>query len=566
MNNYLRSLRSLLPSARDYRKVRYTWRADLLAGLTVGIVALPLALAFGVSSGAGAEAGIITAIVAGLVAAVFGGSNVQVSGPTGAMVVVLAPIVVTYGKGAVALVSIMAGVLVLVGGLLKTGRAISFIPWTVIEGFTAGIGIIIFLQQVPTALGVSAEGFSSNAAAAAFQAIQAAEWPGALLPVATVLVVALLMVIFGKLIPQIPASFAAIVVVTTVVVFTKIPLQNIGALPNVLEPPSIPAFDMELIAALSGPAIAVAALAGIESLLSARVAATLGDTGSLNSDRELVGQGLASIASGLFGGMPATGAIARTAVNVRAGAKTRLASIFHSIVLLLVVLFFASIVSRVPLAALAGVLMMTAINMVSLQLARKITLSSKSAATTFWGTMFITVAFDLVVAVGIGLAAAAIFALVKLSEMSDARRVELPGEPCPGDEQIALFEIDGSLFFGATERLLETVSDETGIKVLILQLSDLDVVDATGANALAEMIRGLERRGVTVILKGVQSPHWELFKKLGVIEALRHSDHLLDDLDPALEHARDHIARLKAGEAVPEASSDPIVIEGPSEH
>lgn len=562
MNNYLRSLRSLLPSARDYRKVRYTWKGDLLAGLTVGIVALPLALAFGVSSGAGAESGIITAIIAGLVAAIFGGSNVQVSGPTGAMVVVLAPIIGEYGKGALALVTIMGGLIVLAAGLLRLGQAISFIPWTVIEGFTAGIGIIIFLQQVPTALGVGTESLPTNAAAAAFKAILVAPWPKAFLPVGAVVAVAVLMFLFKKFIPQIPESFAAIVVVTTVVVLAKIPLQPIGDLPAILQAPEVPEVTGDLISALIGPAFAIAALAGIESLLSARVAATLGDTGALNSDRELFGQGLASIASGLFGGMPATGAIARTAVNVRAGAKTRLASIFHALVLLFVVLFAAVVVSKIPLAALAGVLMVTAYNMVSVQMARKITLSSKSAATTFWGTMIITVAFDLVVAVGIGLAAAALFALVKLSRLSHAHREELPGEPQPGDEKIALFEIDGSLFFGATENLLETVTNEPDVKVLILQLNKLDVVDATGANALAEMVRGLERRGVTVIIKGVQSPHWELFKKLGVIEALRHSDHLLDDLEPAVAHARGHVARLEAGEAIPEPSPEPITGPG----
>lgn len=537
-------MRSLLPSPRDYRKVRYTWKTDLAAGLTVGIVALPLALAFGVSSGVGAEAGLITAIVAGLVAAIFGGSNVQVSGPTGAMVVVLAPIVAAHGKGAIAVVSIMAGLIVLLAGVLKLGRAVSYIPWPVIEGFTAGIGIIIFLQQVPAAVGVTGGGYSTNAAVAAVQAVGDAHWPEALLPVGAVVGVAVLMYVFNRFLPKLPASFMAIVVVTTVVVLAKIPLPDIGALPNILEPPEIPPFHPQVLAALVGPAFAVAALAAIESLLSARVAATLADTGHLNSDRELFGQGLASVASGLFGGMPATGAIARTAVNVRAGAQTRLAAIFHSVVLLFVVLFAAAIVSKVPLAALAGVLMMTAARMVSPATISKVTLSSKSTATIFFTTLFITVVFDLVWAVAIGLAAAAVFALIKLVEMSGAHRLDLPGNPEPGDEQIALFRIDGSLFFGATERLLEKVSSEPNVKVLILQLSRLQMVDATGANALAEMVRGLERRGITVIIKGVRSPHWELFKKLGVIEALRHSDHLLDDLQPALDHARSHIARL----------------------
>lgn len=519
--------------------------------MTVGIVALPLALAFGVSAGVGAGAGLITAIVAGLVAAVFGGSNVQVSGPTGAMVVVLAPIVATYGKPAVAVLSIMAGIIVLLAGVFKFGRAVSYIPWPVIEGFTVGIGIIIFLQQVPAAVGVHSSGYSTNALIAAFQAIGDAVWPYALLPLGAVAMVALIMILFEIFLPKLPGSFVAIVVVTVVAVATGVALPDIGELPNIVEPPEIPTFDLHMLTALLGPAFAVAALAGIESLLSARVAATLADTGSVDADRELFGQGLASIASGLFGGMPATGAIARSAVNVRAGARTRLAAIFHSVVLLLVVLFAASVVSHIPLAALSGVLMMTAARMVSPSVIQKVTMSSKSTATVFYTTMFITVVFDLVVAVAIGLAAAALFALIKLGEMSGARREPLPGPAQVGDEQIALFSIDGSLFFGATERLLETIEAEPNVKVLILQLSRLQVVDATGANALAEMVRGLERRGVTVIIKGVRSPHWTLFKKLGVIEALRHSDHLLDELDPALDHARSHITRLREEQGLP---------------
>ncbi|MFV0433181.1 MAG: SulP family inorganic anion transporter [Leucobacter sp.] len=545
------ALRSLLPHAEDYSGLSRSWRADLVAGLTVGIVALPLALAFGVSSGVGAEAGLITAIVAGLVAAVFGGSNVQVSGPTGAMVVVLVPIVAAHGTGAVVIVSIMAGVIVLAAGLLRLGRAVSYIPWPVIEGFTAGIGVIIFLQQVPAAVGVSGGGHATNAVAAAAEVLAQASWPAALLPLGAVAAVAVIMWICGRFAPALPASFIAIVVVSLIVVLAGLPLPAIGALPHSLPVPSLPMISPELLGELAGPALAVAALAAIESLLSTRVAATLADTGHMNADRELFGQGLASIASGLFGGMPATGAIARTAVNVRSGAKTRVAAATHALVLLLVVIAAADVVSAIPLAALSGVLMMTAARMVSPATMRRVLRSGRSSAAVFLITLFVTVAFDLIVAVGIGLAVAAFFALRALSRMSGAFRDRLPGDPEPGDDRIALFHIEGSLFFGAADRLVEEIAAEPDVEVVILRLSGLQIIDATGANALAELVLTLERRGVTVLIKGVRPEHRALLQQLGVIESLRHPNHLFAELDPALEHARSHVRRSR--EAAPES-------------
>lgn len=535
--------RTLLPSRDDYRGLGRSWRSDLLAGLTVGIVALPLALAFGVSSGVGAEAGLITAIVAGLIAAVFGGSNVQVSGPTGAMVVVLAPIVVTYGVGAVAVVSLMAGLIVLAAGVLRLGRSVSYLPWPVIEGFTAGIGIIIFLQQVPSALGVGIGGHSTNSVIAAWEVLTEASWPGALVPLAVVAIVALIMVVVGKFLPALPGSFIAIVVVSIPAALMQLPLDTIGELPNSLPSPALPDMNLSLIAALIGPALAVAALAAIESLLSARVAASLANTGGFNADRELVGQGLASIAAGFFGGMPATGAIARTAVNVRSGAKTRMASVVHALLLLVVVLAAAGVVSSIPLAALAGVLMVTAARMVSISTFKRVAGSGRSSAAVFLVTAFVTVAFDLVIAVGIGVAIAAFFALHTLSRSSGAHREPLPGEPAPGDDRIALFRIEGSLFFGAAERLLDDIVAETDVEVVILRLSTLQIVDSTGANALGELVTGLERGGATVLIKGIRSEHREMLEQLGVIGALRHPSHLFADLEPAIEHARSHIRR-----------------------
>lgn len=543
MSASTRSLRSLLPSREDYRGLRSSWRGDLVAGVTVGIVALPLALAFGVSSGVGAAAGLVTAIVAGLVAAVFGGSNVQVSGPTGAMVVVLAPIVVSHGAGAVVVVGILAGIVVLIAGMLRWGRTVSYIPWPVIEGFTVGIGIIIFLQQVPAAVGSSGSAHSTNAFVAAVESVRDAAWPGALVPLAAVAAVALVMLVLARVSGRLPASFAAIVVVTVAASLFGLPLETIGALPRSLPLPALPSIDPSDLVGLAGPALAVAALAAVESLLSARVAATMADTGPVNADRELVGQGLASIASGLFGGMPATGAIARTAVNVRAGAKTRLSAIVHAIALLGVVSLAANVVAVIPLAALAGVLMVTAARMVSPRTIAQVMRSSRSDAVVFLITAIITVSVDLIIAVGIGVAVAAFLALRALSAASGVHREEIPGAPVAGDERIAVFRIDGSLFFGAAERILDRIAAHEGIEVVILRLSQLQLVDATGARILTELVGALERRGVTVLVKGIRPEHLPLLERVGVIASLRDPHHLFVELEPAIVHARSHILR-----------------------
>ncbi|RFA07628.1 sodium-independent anion transporter [Subtercola boreus] len=539
-----RYLGSLLPSWKDYRSVKRTWRADLIAGITVGIVALPLALAFGVSSGAGAEAGLVTAIVAGIIAAVFGGSNIQVSGPTGAMVVVLGPVVAAHGVAAVAVVSVLAGVVVIAAGALKIGRVVSYIPWPVIEGFTLGIAVIIFLQQVPSAVG-STPGASSNALVSAVQSFPRVDPAILIWPILTVLVVGVIMIIAPRISRKLPGSIIAIVVVSAIAAFFDLPLARIGLLPSSLPTPTLPSFADA--GALVGPIFTVAALAAIESLLSARVAASISDTGPYNADRELVGQGLASVASGLFGGMPATGAIARTAVNIRSGGRTRLAAIIHALVLLAIVYLATGVVSQIPLAALAGVLMVTAARMISVSTVRSVLGSTRSDAIVFVITAIITVSFDLITAVGIGIAVAAFFALRALAKSGGVHREELPGPAQPGDEHIALFRLDGALFFGAADRMLERVTRIVDVTVVIIRMSQLQVLDATGARVITEMINGLERRGVTVLIKGIQPEHLRLVTRLGVISALRDQKHHFTSLDAAVEHARDHVRRSAIG-------------------
>ncbi|MCV7301710.1 SulP family inorganic anion transporter [Mycobacterium barrassiae] len=538
------NLARLLPHRSDYAELRSSWRRDILAGVTVGVVALPLALAFGISSGVGAAAGLITAVVAGLVAAVFGGSHVQVSGPTGAMAVVLAPVVAQYGLASVALVTVIAGLLVLVAGVTGLGRAVTFIPWPVIEGFTLGIAAIIFLQQVPAAMGQGTHA-GTRTLPAAWTAVTHAELPSAAKTLGVVALIAVLMVLLPRLHRGIPESLTAVIVATVAVVVLGISVATIGELPSHLPTPVLPHADLGAMRTLLGAALAIAALAAIESLLSARVAATMAPTGPYDPDRELVGQGLASIASATFGGMPATGAIARTAVNIRSGARTRVSAMVHSLVLLGVVYLATGPVSAIPLSALAGVLMVTSFRMISAGTIRKILRSTRSDALTFVITAVITVCFDLIEAVEIGIVVAAFFALRAVARRSSVVREDLPAPHQPGDEQIALLRLDGAMFFGVAERISNAIvdADHPHTSVVVIRMSQLGMLDATGAHTLAQICTELEARGITVIIKGVRDEHMDLLTNVGVFETLRHENHLLDSLDDAISHARTHVAR-----------------------
>lgn len=531
----------LLPHRRDYAGLQRSWRRDVLAGVTVGVVALPLALAFGISSGVGAAAGLVTAVVAGVVAAVFGGSHVQVSGPTGAMAVVLAPIVAQYGVGSVAVVTALAGVIVVLAGVSGLGRSVTFIPWPVIEGFTLGIAVIIFLQQIPSAIGQSVpEGQRPLIAAA--QVVMDADAATIRPALVVVAVVVVAMVILPRLHPAIPASLVAVVAVTILASVAGLTTARIGVLPSQLPTPVWPQADIATVHTLLGAALAIAALAAIESLLSARVAATMSEAGSYDPNRELVGQGLASVASGLFGGMPATGAIARTAVNVRSGARTRMAAITHSILLLGVVYLVSGPVGAIPLAALAAVLMVTAVRMISWRVIVRIIRSSRAAAATFTITAVVTVCFDLVQAVEIGIVVTAVFALAAVARRSGVRREDLPFPRQPGDEHIVLLRLDGAMFFGAAERISTEILDASHgeARVVIIALSQLGMLDATGAHTLACIAEELESRGITVIIKGVRAEHRDLLANIGIIASLRHENHLIETLEEAVAHARRH--------------------------
>lgn len=544
---------ALLPRRRDYEGLRRSWRADVVAGLTVGVVALPLALAFGITSGLTAEAGLITAVVAGVVAAVFGGSDVQVSGPTGAMTVVLVPVVARHGPEAVLVVSLLAGLLVVGAALLRLGRYLAYVPWPVVEGFTVGIAVIIFLQQVPNALGVpKPEG--ENTAAVAWRAALDAPEHGVVEAIAIVLLVVALLVVLPRVRRGLPASLLAVAAATGVAELADLDIVRIGALPGSLPAPALPGLSAGQVSELFSAALAVAVLAALESLLSAKVADGMAGGRPHDPDRELFGQGLANLASPLFGGMPATGAIARTAVNVRSGARTRVAAIVHAVVLLAVVLAAADLVGRIPLAALAGVLMVTAVRMVEVHNVRAVVLATRSDAVVLTVTAVATVAFDLIVAVEIGLAAAAVLALRQIARTAQIVPVTVPGRsPEPGPDQetsedllhdgIVVYRLDGALFFGAAQRFLTELTQVTDARVVVLRLPDLQVLDATGAQALGEIVSELEGRGITVLLKGPRPEHLRILDATGALGRLRTQHHLFTDLDEALAHARSHVER-----------------------
>jgi SulP family sulfate permease len=543
------ALQRLLPRRADYAGARRGWTHDVVAGLTVGIVALPLALGFGITTGLGASSGITTAIVAGLVAAVFGGSGVQVSGPTGAMTVVLVPVVARYGADGVFLAGLMAGAFVVMASLVRLGRTLTYVPWPVIEGFTIGIAVLIFLQQVPSALGVSRpEG--DNTALVAIRAIgRAGGGAGNGAALGIVVVVAVVMLGLARLRRSIPGSLVAVVVATLLTRLGDLDIARIGRIPDALPVPSLPGVSLQRMSDLFGAALAIAALAAIESLLSAKVADGMSDSARHDPDRELFGQGLANLVSPLFGGMPATGAIARTAVNVRAGARTRVAAMVHAGVLLLVVLVGSSLVAEIPLAALAGVLMVTAYRMVEPHNVRAVVRATRGDALVLIVTAAVTILFDLILAVEVGVAVAAVLALRSVARSSHAESesiaVELDAdtEHRLMHEHIVVYRVQGALFFGAAQQFLTELTDVGDVKVVILRLAEVRVIDATGAAALEETVAELERRGITVLLKGVRPEHRKALAAVGAFERLATERHVFDHLDDAVAHARTHVRR-----------------------
>jgi SulP family sulfate permease len=524
-------------------------RADLLAGLTVGIVALPLALAFGVTSGAGATAGLITAIVAGIVASLFGGSRYQITGPTGAMTVVLVPIVAHFGVERIFAVGILAGIMLLAMAILRLGRVINLIPWPVIVGFTNGIAIIIFLQQLPAAFGVHASAEAGvllgtldavRAAAASFQPV----------PLAFALGTAAIMLAWPAVNKTIPGGIVALIVATLASVFVPAHLATIGTIPRMLPMPHLPAFDVREIEAIVPAAFAIAVLAALESLLSAIVADGMTLRDRHDPDHEIAGQGLANIAAALFGGIPCTGALARTAVGVRSGGHTRLVGITHGFVLLAVVMFLGTLTSRIPLAALAGILMVTSYRMLEFSALRALARSTKSDFTTMLVTTLVTISFNLILAIEVGLAVAAVFFIRRMIGTLRFEQMDI-AEAAPGiadydhdlmRKRVLAYRVEGPLFFGVAGRFIENLTALSNIDVVILRLRRVQTLDASGAQALDSIDRELRSHGITLLLSGLQPQPFALLTNMGLV----HEKHLFATTDDAIAHAWSHVKRARS--------------------
>ncbi|MBF8193359.1 SulP family inorganic anion transporter [Nonomuraea sp. K274] len=540
--------------------MRRSPRNDLLAGLTVAIVALPLALGFGISSGMGAASGLATAVVAGSLAAVFGGSALQVSGTSGAMTVMLMPIMSMHGATGVLTVGLLAGLLLIGLALARAGRYMALVPAPVVAGFTVGIACVIGLQQIPHALGVPAHDSDKVAVVAWHALTDFLDTPRWWAMVVTLLV-AVVLLAGARLRPTVPFSLVAVVLTTVVAELAALPLARIGDLPAGLPAPSLGFLDPVVLPSLLAPAVAVAALAALESLLSASVADGMSGGHRHDPDRELFGQGVANLVAPMFGGMPGTGAMVRTAVNVRSGARTRLAALAHAAILAAIVYAAAGLVSRIPLAALAGVLLATSVRMVEFESVRAMFRSTRGDAVVLVLTAVATLMLDTVLAVILGLVVAGALALRAL-----ARNASLDPEPLRHDlqpqhterehallaEHIVTYRLAGPLFFAAAHRLLVDLSDVTDVSVVILRMSRVTTIDASGALVLSDAIGRLERRGIMVYVSGIPDGHHRPLEALGVIARLDRAGQAFATTSEAIAAARD---RLRSTGVLPRLAS-----------
>ncbi|WP_083390908.1 SulP family inorganic anion transporter [Parafrankia soli] len=553
-------LRAVLPDSATVRSVRRAPARDLLAGVTVAVVALPLALGFGISSGMGTEAGLATAIIAGVLAAVFGGSDFQVSGPTGAMTVVLVPVVHARGVDGVLMAGLMAGVILVGLGLGRVGGLARLVPMPVVVGFTVGIAAVIALQQVPAALGVptpEGEKVVTVAARALARFADEPRWTS----VAVSAAVAVVVLLGARLRPSVPMSLPAVALATVAVELINVDgVVRVGALPSGLQAPSWGFLDPGMVPELLPAAAAIAALAGLESLLSATVADEMrassdpgrGSNGAggwrrHDPDRELFGQGVANLAVPLFGGMPATAAIARTAVNVRSGAASRLSAVIHAVVIAAVVAAAAGLVRYIPLAALAGVLVATAIRMVETDAVRALARAGRGELAVMVLTGAVTLVVDLVVAVAVGLALAGALALRQVAgtarvehlPFDDDSRPQGPGSgPGTGPAPVTVLRIDGPLSFTAAHRLLPTLEHVHDDSVVLIRMSRVSAVDATGAAALSVALTDLEARGVVPLLSGVRPEHHQTLGAYGITAESGDRRRMFPDAPSALAYAR----------------------------
>jgi SulP family sulfate permease len=508
-----------------------TFRADAIAGLTVAIVALPLAMALGIASGASPDKGLITAVVAGFLISALGGSRVQVGGPTGAFVVVIFNVIALHGYDGLLVATLLAGFILIFAGVLRLGQMIKYIPHPVVTGFTAGIAVIIASSQVKDFLGLAVDKVPADFLPkwqAYVGAMPSASW-------ATIGVgVGALTIIVGlrKLAPRIPGFLIAVVASALVVALLKLPVDTVGSrfpdIPVGLPMPSLPEISLSKISAVLPSAFTIAFLAGIEALLSAVVADGMAGTRH-RSNQELIGQGVANLGSALFGGLPATGAIARTATNIRSGAKTPVAGIMHAVFLLLFILFGTDLMAYVPMAALAAILFMVAWGMSEYQRFLALLRMPNSDRAVLLLTFGLTVLVDLTVAIAVGVTLASLLFMARMAEAVEVesggkRDIDLDAEDMHQRDDlpqgVEVFRIAGPFFFGVAGELLDTLRRVgQSPRVIILRLRLMPLLDASGTQALEEFVEQARLAGARVILSGVQSQPRSMLDRVGLGEA-----------------------------------------------
>lgn len=497
---------------------RQQFYKDLMAGLIVGIVALPLAIAFAIASGVSPEKGLFTAVIAGFIISVMGGSRVQIGGPTGAFIVIVYGIVQVHGISGLIIATFMAGVMLIIMGLARLGSVIKFIPHPLIIGFTSGIALIIFSSQLKDLLGLKMGNVPADFLGkwtACIQKIQTISIEAPLIAFATIAII----ILWPKVTRKVPGSLIALLVTTAAVQLLHLPVETIGTrfgnIPSALPFPVIPHLDFSTIRELVQPAFTIALLCGIESLLSAVVAdGMIG--GRHRSNMELVAQGTANIFSSLFGGIPATGAIARTATNVKNGGRTPVAGIVHAITLLLILLFVGKWAALIPMATLAGILVVVAWNMCEWQNFVSVLKGPRSDAAVLLTTFLLTVLIDLTVAIEIGMVLAVFLFMRKMIKFSNVNMIVKEMERNQVDEEgiakynipknVEVFEITGPLFFGAAYKFKDAMKfiGKPPI-VLIIRMRQVPIIDATGIKTLEEVYRESKHRGTKLILSEVYS-------------------------------------------------------------
>src|SRR5690625_102484 len=561
----------LFKSLRGY--TRQDAVADIIAGLIVGIVALPLTIAFAIASGLPPVYGLYTGIIAGFLISALGGSRVQIGGPTGAFVVIVYGIVQQYGISGLTIATIMAGLILIILGVTRMGAAIKFIPFPVTLGFTSGIAVVIFTSQIRDLLGLEIESVPADFIGkwSAF-----AEHIGTVNPTAVVLagLTLLTLILWPRVTRKVPAPFVAILGATLATAIFGLDVETIGSrfgeIQAALPRPTIPEFDLTTALTLVGPAFTIALLGGIESLLSAVVADGMIGGRIHDSNTELIAQGVANVVAPLVGGMPATGAIARTATNINNGGRTPIAGLVHAVVLLLITLFLGKWVAYIPLAALGAVLVMVAYHMSEWRSFKAELTAPKSDVAVMLTTFTLTVVIDLTVAIQVGMVLAAFLFMKRMSEVTNVtaisrefqrrgangERVDLrdldPALDGGIPDGVKIYEINGPFFFGAASKFRETISEIANPpKVLIVRLRDVPAIDSTAMHALKEVVRRTRQDGTLLLLSDVHAQPMVALARSDLLDEIG-EENLHGDLRGALDRAREHLGIAEIFESVAE--------------